>query len=90
MAQSIDIYKFLELSKNAPILDVRSPIEFESGHIPSACNMPLFTNEEHTAIGIIYKQKGKDLAMEKGYEYVEPKLSDFVKQAQKLAVGEEV
>ena len=86
MAQSIDIYKFLELSKNAPILDVRSPIEFESGHIRSACNMPLFTNEERAAIGIIYKQKGKDLAMAKGYEYVEPKLSDFVKQAQKLAV----
>ena len=32
--QKIDIVRFLELSENTPIADVRSPSEFNSGHIP--------------------------------------------------------
>ena len=28
------------------IIDVRSPGEFEKGHIPNAVNIPLFTNDE--------------------------------------------
>ncbi|HET6992647.1 MAG TPA: rhodanese-like domain-containing protein, partial [Bacteroidia bacterium] len=56
-----------------PVLDVRSPLEFESGHIPGAINMPLFTNEERAEVGTIYKQIGKEQAIEKGLRYVEPK-----------------
>ena len=44
------------------ILDVRSPAEYNQGHIPGAVNFPLFNNEERALVGTCYKQKGKDEA----------------------------
>ena len=40
---------FLQTTQR-PILDVRSPAEFQKGHIPGAANLPIFSNEER-AIG---------------------------------------
>lgn len=73
-----------------PLLDVRTPAEFERGHIPGAINFPLFSNDERVIIGTLYKQKGKDVAVEKGLELVGPKLASFVKEAKKLAVDKEI
>ncbi len=72
------------------ILDVRSPNEFEQGHIPGAINFPLFSNEERAEVGTIYKKIGKDKAIERGLEIVGPKLSSFVVDAKKLAVNNTV
>lgn len=78
--------KALMLSRSdCPLLDVRSPGEFAQGHIPGAINMPLFTNEERAAVGTLYKQEGKDAAMELGLHLVGPKLGNFVKEAKELA-----
>jgi tRNA 2-selenouridine synthase len=66
-------------------VDVRSPGEFLSGHIPGAINMPLFTNEERADVGTIYKQSGNQVAVLRGLEYVGPKMADFVRQARKMA-----
>ncbi|MDQ3111446.1 MAG: tRNA 2-selenouridine(34) synthase MnmH [Bacteroidota bacterium] len=68
-----------------PVIDVRSPAEFLSGHIPGAFNMPLFTNEERAEVGTIYKQSGKEMAVLRGLEFVGPKMADFVRQAKKTA-----
>ncbi|MEO5644425.1 MAG: tRNA 2-selenouridine(34) synthase MnmH [Bacteroidia bacterium] len=68
-----------------PVLDVRSPGEFLSGHIPGAINMPLFTNEERADVGTIYKQSGKEPAVLRGLEFVGPKMADFVREAKKIA-----
>ena len=38
-----------------PIIDVRSPVEYTKGHVPSAVNLPLFTDEERATIGTFYK-----------------------------------
>jgi tRNA 2-selenouridine synthase len=51
-------------------IDVRSPIEFNHGHIPHAKNLPLFTDEERKIVGTTYKKLGKRLAVEKGLELV--------------------
>lgn len=67
-----------------PLLDVRTPAEFADGHIPGAVNMPLFTDEERVVVGTLYVKKGKDAAVEKGLEYVGPKLACFVKNAKKI------
>lgn len=67
-----------------PLLDVRTPAEFANGHIPGAVNMPLFTDEERVVVGTLYVKKGKDAAVEKGLEYVGPKLAGFVKNARKI------
>ncbi|WP_421657175.1 tRNA 2-selenouridine(34) synthase MnmH [Leptothermofonsia sp. ETS-13] len=67
------------------ILDVRSPAEYQQGHIPGAISFPLFTNEERAVVGTCYKQKGRDEAIEIGLAIAGPKLAPFVAQAKQLA-----
>ena len=67
------------------MVDVRAPKEYLQGHIPQAVNMPLFTDEERAIIGTLYKQVGRDTAVEKGLELVGPKLASFVTQAKQIA-----
>ena len=54
----------------SPILDVRSPQEFFEGHIPAAMNLPLFSDQQRSEIGILYKSSGKVPAIEKGFEFI--------------------
>jgi tRNA 2-selenouridine synthase len=68
-----------------PIIDVRSPGEFAKGHIPNAINIPLFTDEERAHVGTVYVQKSQEAAIKLGYEYVTPKLQDFINEAFKVA-----
>ncbi len=81
----LDIPDFLQLGTQVPILDVRSPGEFEQGHIPGAVSFPLFTDEERAKVGTRYKQVSKDSAFVLGLEFVGPKMAGFVKRALKLA-----
>lgn len=76
---------FIALSTDRVLLDVRSPGEYAQGHIPGAISFPLFTDEERARVGKMYKQTGKEEAMELGLRIVGPKMADFVKQAKKLA-----
>ncbi|HXU26088.1 MAG TPA: rhodanese-like domain-containing protein, partial [Bacteroidia bacterium] len=47
MPTTLNIQKFIEQSSlTNSIIDVRTPKEFEQGHIPGAINIPLFSNEE--------------------------------------------
>ena len=66
------------------LFDVRSPCEYAHAHIPGAINLPLFSDEERKIIGTLYKQEGSEQAIERGLEFVGPKLADFVKKAKKL------
>ncbi|MFV0388833.1 MAG: tRNA 2-selenouridine(34) synthase MnmH [Pyrinomonadaceae bacterium] len=68
-----------------PILDVRSPSEFQKGHIPGAINLALFDDKERAQIGSIYKGTGKEAAIELGFQYVYPKLRDLLKKGSKLS-----
>ena len=72
-------------SSDGPILDVRSPIEFERGNIPGASNFPLFTNEERSEIGTCYKKRGRDDAIQLGFSIVNPILEDFIRRAVEIA-----
>lgn len=81
------IEEFLTLSQNIPIIDVRTPAEFEQGHIPGAFNIPLFTNEERKIVGTLYKQEGREIAILKGLELVGPKLKTIVKEVERVANG---
>lgn len=84
-ASDYDISSFLEQQKKGnPIIDVRSPAEFYSGHIPGAVNIPLFSNEERAEIGALYKQEGQEIATLRGLEIVGPKMAGFVRQAKSL------
>jgi tRNA 2-selenouridine synthase len=81
----LGITELLEKRAAYPLLDVRSPGEYAQGHIPGALSFPLFTDVERAEVGTVYKQVGKDDAMELGLRLVGPKLETFVKDARKLA-----
>jgi tRNA 2-selenouridine synthase len=81
---------FLEESQTVPVIDVRSPAEYEHAHIPNAVNVPLFTNEERAKVGTCYKQLGRDAAVRLGLKLIGPKLADFVAQADQLAPDRDV
>lgn len=87
MLQSVEVDEFL---KGDVIIDVRTPAEFESGHIIGAINIPLFTNEERAVVGTLYVRKGREQAIEKGLEFVGPRMADMVRQAKKTAAGRAV
>ncbi len=89
MNQLLSLPQFLANPK-ATILDVRTPAEFELGHLPNAQNLPLFTNAERAEVGTLYKEKGKDVAVLRGLELVGPKLASYVKEAKRLAKNSEI
>jgi tRNA 2-selenouridine synthase len=86
----LEVDQFLNFSDNYPTIDVRSPGEYNAGHITKALNIPLFNDEERALIGICYKHKGRKEAVSYGLEIVGPKLKYFVKEAEKLAVDNTV
>ncbi|UOR04383.1 tRNA 2-selenouridine(34) synthase MnmH [Hymenobacter aerilatus] len=81
---------FLQLPEDLPILDARAPTEFAQGHIPGAVSFPLFSDEERARIGTTYKQINQERAVLLGLDLFGPKMSQMVKQAQKIAPGRAV
>ena len=81
---------FLQGPPEAPILDVRAPVEYAHGHIPGAVSLPLFTDEERARIGTAYKQVSQERAIHIGLNFFGPKMSQLVKRAQKIAPQKEV
>ena len=71
MASRPDTDDYLNLFLNdIPLMDVRAPIEFSKGSFPSAVNAPLMNDEERHRVGICYKEKGQDKAIELGHQLV--------------------
>ena len=56
--------------QDIPLIDVRAPVEFESGHFSTSINLPILTNEERKAVGTCYKEQGQDAAIRLGHELV--------------------
>ena len=65
----IDDYQQL-FTSDTPLLDVRAPVEFRQGAFPHAQNLPLLNDEERRLIGIRYKERGQDKAIELGHTLV--------------------
>ncbi len=84
MPQSLTIEKFLEEGKKSLIIDVRTPAEFEQGHIPGAINIPLFTNEERAIVGTLYKKTGRQEAIHKGLEIFGPRMTWYLGEVEKI------
>ena len=73
------------LFNGLPIIDVRSPSEFEKGHVLGAQSLPLFSDEERHEVGLLYKTKGQEEAIKLGLDFVGPKMSSFIDQANEIA-----
>jgi tRNA 2-selenouridine synthase len=85
MVTQITIPDFFKKRVHIPLVDVRSPAEFSSGHIPGAVNIPLFTDEERALVGTSYKQKGRQHAIKLGLNIVGPKMLSLAEMGEKTA-----
>lgn len=90
MTQRISIDELFDLRKTIPIIDVRTPNEFEQGHIPDAFNLPIFSHEERAKVGTTYKHNGREKAILIGFDLVGPKWRGFIEQALKIAPNKEI
>lgn len=92
--QKITIEQFLSLAGQYPVLDVRSPGEYNHAHIPSAHSLPLFNDEERKQVGTAYKQQSRELAIKIGLDYFGVKMRKMVEgveslvQSRKLVVND--
>ncbi len=85
MIVRVSIAEYLEIRDEVAVVDVRSPAEYEKGHIPGAHSVPLFDNEERAIIGTIYKQQSKEAAITRGYDFVNPKLDWYISESEKVS-----
>lgn len=76
---------FLASRPSRVLLDVRSPAEYRSGHIPGALNLPLFSDEERAEVGTLYKQVSPQLAFLRGLELAGARLRQYVETAAQSA-----
>ena len=58
------------LLEDIPMIDVRAPIEFASGALPFAANLPLMADEERHQVGLCYKEQGQQAAIKLGHQLV--------------------
>jgi len=61
----IDDFEALFLD-DTPLIDVRAPVEFAEGAFPTAHSLPLMNDQERHEVGICYKEKGQEAAVELG------------------------
>lgn len=90
MVKQLPLSEFLEKAKTTIVVDVRTPLEFEQGHIPGAINIPIFTNEERVIVGTTYKQQGRQPAILLGFELTGPKWANFIKTAERIAPDKKI
>ena len=88
-AQKIHIEQFLELARQHPVIDVRSPGEYNHAHIPGAYSLPLFTDEERKVVGTVYQQQSREQAIKIGLDYFGPKMKKMVEEVESLVRSQE-
>ncbi len=76
-------------NQTSNIIDVRTPAEYNLGHIIGAKNIPLLSNEERVEIGTLYKQSSPEQAFDRGIELVGPKMHTFLKEARQFIGNQE-
>lgn len=90
MIRKTTITDFLALESPVALIDVRTPGEFEHGHVPGAFNVPLFTNEERAQVGTTYKRIGREEAILMGFDFAGPKWSGFIKRSLEIAPNKKI
>lgn len=90
MIKTLQIHDFIQLPENIPVVDVRTPAEFEQAYITGAYNIPLFSNDERVQVGTTYKQVGREAAILLGFDLTGPKWSGFIKSAMEIAPDKQV
>jgi len=87
MTEPISVEEFLTKSRTIPVVDVRTPAEYEKGHIPGAFLFPLFNDRERAEVGTLYVQEGRTAAVLKGLQLVGPRLEAMARRGLEIAGG---
>ena len=80
----VEIEEFIKLSLEYPVLDVRSPGEYEHAHIPNAYCVALFDDHERAVVGTIYKRQSREDAIKKGLEFFGKKMLKIVEEVEEI------
>ena len=64
------------LQKQIQFIDVREPVEFSKGALPTSTNLPILLDEERELVGKAYKKLGGQSATELGHAIVKDKIKD--------------
>lgn len=80
-----DLHKY---ERTHLLVDVRSPLEFQQGHIPGAVNIPLLDDNARAIVGTIYARCGKEVAITEALRLVGPTLSQLLEQCKCIAQGQ--
>lgn len=78
------------LDAHTVLLDARSPGEYAHAHIPGSFNVPLLDNAQREQVGTCYKNKGRQDAIDLGFELAGPAFLEKIKAARALAQGKPV
>lgn len=73
--------EFWTLRGEVPLIDGRSEGEFAQSRIPESYNLPILTDSERIEVGTLYKEKGSEVAILKGFELVGPRFHGIQKEA---------
>ena len=77
MKSSIPSFQALALIANgASSIDVRAPVEFQRGALPSSDNLPILDDDQRAEVGLCYKSKGPEVATSLGYQLVSGNLKE--------------
>ncbi|HYJ38935.1 MAG TPA: tRNA 2-selenouridine(34) synthase MnmH [Chitinophagaceae bacterium] len=82
--EKINIEQFLQFAQLYPVLDVRSPAEYDHAHIPGAYSFPLFSDEERKVVGTTYKQQSREAAIKVGLEFFGPKMRKMIEETEAI------
>ncbi|HEY0896092.1 MAG TPA: tRNA 2-selenouridine(34) synthase MnmH [Sphingobacteriaceae bacterium] len=85
MITTLPIEDFIVKAAEIPVVDVRTPAEFDQGHMTDAHNIPLFSNEERVQVGTTYKQQSRESAILLGFDLTGPKWAGFIRSALEIA-----
>lgn len=85
MFQDITLKELLDQqSEPHTIIDVRSPSEYHDATIPGSINIPVFTDEERSEVGTLYKQVSQEAAKKRGLEIFSAKLPQFIEEMNQI------
>lgn len=71
--------------KDAVLIDVRTPKEFELEKVPNSVNIPVLLDEERVVVGTTYVQSSKEEAKKIGVEFISKRLPEIFEQIQELS-----
>ncbi|MGZ5254390.1 MAG: tRNA 2-selenouridine(34) synthase MnmH, partial [Flavitalea sp.] len=82
--QKVETEQFISYAEFHPVLDVRSPAEYNHAHIPGAISFPLFTDEERKVVGTLYKQRSREDAIKEGLVFFGPKMRAMIEKVEEI------